>query len=444
MAKRKRRKQLSADPVTVQIDDLAHDGRGVAHVDGKTVFLHGALPGETVTFQYSIQRRSHDEGVVQSIDVASEQRVEPRCAHFGVCGGCALQHMDPVAQIQQKATRLFENMRRIGRVEPECEFPPIQCEPWGYRRKARLSVRYVHKKERLLLGFRERNGRYVADISHCPVLHPQIGKHMAALTQTLQSLAIRERIPQIECAVGDNRAAIVVRHLDPMRDQDARKLQIFQQDTGLHVLLQPGGTDSVHALDGTASGLEYGLEGYALRFEFDPLGFVQVNAAINKLLVRRALELLEPGPEDHILDLFCGLGNFSLPLARAGARVTGVEGAADLVDLARKNAVRNEIDTAVFHRADLSEVPLTGRWTRDQYDKILLDPPRTGAHTSLPWLRQSGAGRVLYVSCDPATLARDSGVLVHELGFALRGCGVVDMFPHTAHVESIALFELRR
>jgi len=431
-------------PVTADVDDLTHDGRGVARVDGKAVFLRGALPGERVHFVYSRRRRGHDEGTVTAIKRCSPERVEPNCEHFGICGGCAMQHLSPAGQIASKAARLLENLQRIGRVTPTHCFAPIQAEPWGYRRKARLSARYVHKKGRLLLGFREINGRYVADIDHCPVLHTDIAQHLEDLCRTLESLDVRERIPQVECAVGDAQAAIVIRHLAPLGAVDCGRLSEFQQRTGLHVLLQPAGMDSLHALDGEATWLGYRLPAYDLKFRFDPLGFVQVNGAINERLVQRALELLSPGADARVLDLFCGLGNFSLPLAQSAARVTGVEGDMALVELARSNARENGLDNADFVHADLGAWPPVGKWAEQSYDQVLLDPPRSGAQAILPLLKKTGAARILYVSCDPATLARDAGVLVHDLGFALSGCGVVDMFPHTAHVESIALFESAR
>jgi len=438
----KRRKRLPSEPVEAHIDSLSHDGRGVARLEGKTVFVDGALPGEDVRLLYTRKRRDYDEARTEEVLRPGAGRVEPRCAHFGLCGGCSLQHLAPEAQIAAKQRRLSDNLQRIGKVEPGEVFEPLTGPVWQYRRKARLGVKYVEKKGRVLVGFREKHSNRLADLTRCEVLDASVGERLPAIEALIDGLEARARIPQIEVAVGDNATALVFRHLDPLSGDDERALTAFAQAHGLHIYLQPGGPDSVAPLWPEDSALSYRLANHDVELGFAPTDFTQVNAAINSAMVDRALELLEAGPEDRVLDLFCGLGNFTLPLARRVSEVVGVEGDVQLVQRARDNAQRNGIDNAQFHVANLDEDPAATPWLRGQgYDKVLLDPPRAGAAEALAALARLKPRRLVYVSCNPATLARDAGALVNEFGFRMAGAGVMDMFPHTAHVESIALFE---
>lgn len=432
-------RRLPTEPVTVEVTDLAHDGRGVARIDGKTVFIDGALVGEEVRFVYTARRRNHDEGRVEQVLRPSPERVEPRCAHFGVCGGCSLQHLAPRAQIQAKQRTLMENLRRIGKVEPEAVLEPLTGPIWGYRGKARLGVKYVAKKDRVLVGFRERGKPYIADLERCEVLHPSVGEHLPLLAETIAGLEAYARIPQVEVAVAEEGTALVFRNLDPLSEADTARLRRLAEEHGYLVYLQPKGPDSVVPLYPEAIELSYRLDDLALRFE--PTDFTQVNAGINEAMVARALELGEIGTGDRLLELFCGIGNFSLPAARRGAQVTGVEGEAVLVERARANAAANGLaEHTRFHTADLFEPEGDEPWLRDGFDKVLLDPPRSGAQEVLQVVAPKRPERVVYVSCNPSTLARDAGALVHEHGYRLAYAGVMDMFPHTAHVESIALF----
>lgn len=435
-----RRRRLPADPVEAEIVDLSHDGRGVAKIDTKAVFVHGALPGETVSFKYTRKSRHFDEGKVVEVIKPSAERVQPRCEHFGSCGGCALQHLQESAQIAAKQRTLAENLQRIGKVEPSQWLEPLTADAWGYRRKARLSVRHVAKKGRVLVGFREQDGRFVADVRQCEVLDPRIGKRLEDLSELVGKLSIYQRVPQIEAACGDDLAAIVVRHLEPLEDDDLEHLRRFADDTGIAVYLQPKGPATIHALQPEDPKLSFRLPAYDLELTFTPANFIQVNTPLNRLMIDRALELLQAGPKDRVLDLFCGLGNFTLPLARQAGEVVGVEGDQALVDLACRNAADNRVDNVRFVAADLTEDPGRADWLQSPFDKVLLDPPRSGAREFLPHLLQTGATRIVYVSCQPASLARDAGILVNEYGFTLEAAGVMDMFPHTGHVESIALF----
>jgi 23S rRNA (uracil1939-C5)-methyltransferase len=438
----KKRKPLPTEPVAADIESLSHDGRGVCHVEGKAVFVPGALPGEKVLFRYTRRARRHDEGVVEQVLTPAPERVAPRCAHFGVCGGCALQHMDPAAQVHLKQGLLAEALARIGKVEPLRWLPPLSGEPWGYRRKARLGVRFVAKKGRVLVGFRERGSAFVADLARCDVLRPEMGERLPALAALVESLSIRERVAQIEVAQGDGPTVLIFRVLDPPTETDRARLLAFAAETGLHVYLQPGGADSVAPLPGQAVRLSYRLPAHAVEIGFEPFDFTQVNLELNRLMVDQALELLDPQPDERVLDLFCGLGNFTLPIARRAAAVVGVEGDAGLVLRARRNAEQNGIGNVDFQQADLYGAPSAAApWHQERFDKALLDPPRTGAREVLDALAATGVRRIVYVSCYPATLARDAAHLVHALGFRLVAAGAMDMFPHTAHLESMALLE---
>jgi len=440
MSKRSRKPKLPNYPVRAVIESLSHDGRGVTHVDGKTTFVDGALPGEEISFLYTHKSRKHDEGRICEIFSASPERVEPRCAHFDICGGCSLQHQAADRQIVSKQQALLDNLERIGKVRPVEVLKPLTGPVWGYRNKARLGVKYVRKKGRVLVGFREKRAPYLADIRRCEVLHPSVGERIESLAELVQGLQARERIAQIEVAIGDEVAALVFRNLDALSSADSQALKDYAQSTGLHIYLQPGGPDSIELLWPQSSRLSYRLPAFALELQFLPTDFTQVNPAINQPMIEQALSLLQLAPAHRVLDLFCGLGNFTLPIARQVTGVTGVEGDASLVQRARDNAVHNGIGNCDYQIVDLGEDPGGQTWMQCRYDRVLLDPPRSGAQEIVKHLGKLGAERIVYVSCHPGSLARDAGVLVNELGYTLAAAGVMDMFPHTAHVESMALF----
>lgn len=433
-------KLLPQEPVAARIESLNHDGRGVAHVNGKAVFIEGALPGEQVLFTYVTQRKRYDEAKVEKIIKPSPDRVEPRCAHFNICGGCSLQHLSPAAQIAAKQQVLLDGLKHIGGIVPKAVLAPHTGPSWGYRRRARLGVKFVIKKDKLLIGFREKRSSLLADIERCEVLHPTVGGLLPALRELIAGLEAYNCIPQIEVAAGDEATALVLRNLVQLSEADLEKLQGFGAAHGMQIYLQPAGPDSVTLIWPEAATLSYRLPKYDLELFFAPTDFVQVNGAINRTMVERVIELLDPRAHERVLDLFCGLGNFTLPLARHAAQVIGVEGEAKLIQRAQDNAQRNGIRNAEFYAADLSQ-DLSGQpWAKQRFDKILLDPPRTGALEIIRQLSALDAARIVYVSCNPATLARDARALT-ENGYTLMSAGVLDMFPHTTHVESIALFE---
>ncbi len=437
----KKRKPLPQDPVEVEIESLTHEGRGLAHFDGKVTFVDGSLPGERVRFRYTRIQRRFDEGRVVEVLRPSPDRVSPRCAHFGVCGGCSLQHMAPEAQIRAKQSMLADVFARIGKVAPETWLEPLVAGHWGYRRKARLGVRYVTKKGRTLVGFRERGTPYLADLRRCEVLHPLVGERLEELAAAVDALSIRDQVPQIEMAVGDHHCVLVFRVMQPPSAADLGVLLGLSESLGFRVYLQEGGADSIRPLPGQGIELRYELPRHQVSLSFEPTDFTQVNLELNRLMVDRALELLDPGPDERVLDLFCGLGNFSLPLARLAQEVLGVEADPGLIERATGNARANGITNARFEPADLY-ADLGGQiWVGEHFQKVLLDPPRSGAIQVLDHLPRLGAERILYVSCYPATLARDADRLVNGLGYRMRFAGVMDMFPHTAHVESMAVFE---
>jgi 23S rRNA (uracil1939-C5)-methyltransferase len=426
---------------TADVESLDQEGRGVARVDGKAVFVDGALPGERVSFRRTRSRRRHDEAVVVDVLRAAPERVTPRCRHFGVCGGCALQHLDHAAQLAAKGRVVVEALRRIGGVTPDKWLEPLTGPAYGYRRRARLGCKFVDKKGKVLVGFRERGSPLLADLASCEVLAAPAGALLTGFAELVGGLDLRRRVAQIEVAVGDNAAAFVLRVLDDPGPADLARLRDFEARHGVTLYLQRGGLDTVEPLSPPAVPLRYELPGLRAGIEFAPTDFVQVNGELNRLMVARAIELLDPRPTDRALDLFCGLGNFSLPLASRTASVEGVEGDAALVARARANAARNGIANASFHAANLAAASQSGDWARARYDLVLLDPPRAGAREVLPVAASSRPRRIVYVSCDAGSFARDAGILAGELGYRLAAAGVMDMFPQTAHVESIALFE---
>lgn len=429
----------------IEITDLSHEGHGIAHLDGKAVFIADALPGERVQWERTKRGASFDEGRLVQVLVPSPHRVAPRCAHFGVCGGCALQHLSSAQQIEFKQRQLLESLARIGRVTPEQVAEPLQAHVWNYRRRARLAARWVPKKQRTVVGFRERSTSFVADVKRCEILAAPVDGLVEALSNLISALSVRARVPQIEVAVADNATALVIRILDDITPADRERLEAFEREHGVVLYLQRGGYETVQPLNANAPALEYRLPQLDLALQFQPIDFVQINGALNVLMIERALQWLEPKAGEQVLDLFCGLGNFTLPLAKSGAHVTAVEGDAGLVARARDNAVRNALANVELHAANLMDPAcLESGWAQRSYEKILLDPPRAGAREVLPLIERCGAHTVLYISCHPGSFARDAGILVNEYGFVLEVAGVMDMFPHTAHVEAIGLFRRKK
>ncbi len=424
-----------------EVVDLDHDGRGVARLGGKAVFVPGALPGERVLVRRTRQRARHDEALLVEVLTASAERADPACRHYGRCGGCALQHLAPAAQLRAKARELASQLTRIGKVVAERELEPVAGPLQGYRRRARLGVRRLPNTGRVIVGFRERTSPRLADVRDCTVLAAPVGTLCESLGELLGLLTIADRVPQIEVAVGERATVLVLRVLAMPSAGDLDRLRAFAAGHGVEFWLQSGAAATAAPMDAPGSVLDYRLPEFDVTLEFGPLDFVQVNAELNRRMVGQALALLAPVPGDSVLDLYCGLGNFTLPLARRAAQVLGVEGEGDLVRRARANAERNGIGNARFALADLDRPLDAEPWARMRYDLVLLDPPRAGAGPVLPLIAASGARRVVYISCHPASLARDAGSLVHQHGFRLAAAGVMDMFPHTAHVESLAVFE---
>ena len=425
---------------------MTHDGRGIATIDGKKVFVTGALPGEQVRMLRRKLRRSYDEADLLEILTPSLERVTPRCAVFGVCGGCALQHVNAAEQRAMKQKSLADCLERIGGVRPDRWLEPVfDPEPganWQYRRRARLAVKDVAGKGRVLVGFRERRAALVTDMHRCEVLAPPWGSLIHALSELIAGLSIRARLPQVELAVADNAVELVFRVLDPPTAEDRARFLSFGNEHDVRISLQPGGVDSVTPLipDAARDALYYELPEFDVRIRFEPTDFVQVNGNVNRRMVALALDLLQLRENDHVLDLFCGIGNFSLPLARRVASVLGIEGEAAQVARAAENAALNGIGNCEFRCSDLAAVDDKAGWLRQSWDKVLLDPPRSGAEEVVGHMARIGASRVVCVSCHPATLARDAGILTKREGYRLEAAGIIDMFPHTSHVEAIAAF----
>jgi len=425
--------------VELNVHALDAGGHGIArNPEGKVVFVEGALGGETVEAQLVRSKPKFDVARTLRVLKESSGRREPPCPYYDSCGGCAIQHADARTQVAAKQRWLEDCLERIGKVEPECMLPPIYGEEWGYRRRARLSVRYVERKGGALVGFRERRSTFVTDIQGCIVLPPHVSALIPGLRELIGKLSVPDRMPQIEVAVGDEAVVLVFRHLLPLNDQDHALFREFADANSVQVWLQPRGPDSAALFHPVpAPELFYALPEFGLRIAFRPTDFTQVNHAVNRLLVSRAIRLLEPQSGERIGDLFCGIGKFTLPIATRGAQVIGIEGSAALVERARQNAHANGL-VAQFETGNLFEPNFA---PFGAFDKLLLDPPREGAIELAKALPDAWPRRIVYVSCDAATLARDAGVLVNTRGFRLAAAGVVNMFPHTAHVESIALFE---
>jgi 23S rRNA (uracil1939-C5)-methyltransferase len=399
------------------------------------------VPGERVLVRRTRQRARHDEALLVEVLTPAASRTAPGCRHYGRCGGCALQHLEPAAQLTAKSRELASQLERIGKVRPLDALEPLTGPAYGYRRRARLGVRVLPKTGRAIVGFRERTSPHLADVRDCPVLAPPVGALCEALGELIGLLAIADRVPQIEVAVGERATVLVLRVLAPPPAADLARLRAFGAAHGVEFWLQPGDAASAAPIDPPGAVLDYRLPEFDLTLEFGPLDFVQVNAEVNRRMVGRAVGLLDPGPGDAVLDLYCGIGNFTLALARRAGRVLGVEGEAGLVGRARRNAERNGLGNTRFAVANLAGPVGAEPWARERSDLVLLDPPRAGALELLPLIAASGARRVVYISCHPASLARDAGILVREHDFRLVAAGVMDMFPHTAHVESLAVFE---
>ncbi len=438
---RSRKKKLPEAPVTITIESLTHDGRGVGHVDGKVVFIDEALPGEEVEFIYTDSRKDYAEGKVVALLSQAPERVAAGCPHYGVCGGCSFQHVEESTQIRIKQGLLEEQFKRIGKLAITEFWPPLTGPHWGYRRKARMGVKYVAKKDRVLVGFREKRHPYLAEIDSCRVMHESVGNRLLALGEMIAQLSIREKIPQIEVAIGDDVCVLAFRVLEPPTADDQAIMRAFAHEHGVSVCLQAKGPDTIVPLDDEPEVIPtYSLPDHGITFKFRPAMFTQVNYDINRQMINRVLATLNLTRQDTVLDLFCGLGNFTLPMAKYAGHVVGIEGDQPLVNHAKANAQFNGIENVEFYAADLSK-DITGEaWAQRKFTKILLDPSRAGAAEVLPLLKIWQPEQVVYVSCNPSTLARDAGILVNELGYNLVKAGVMDMFPQTGHVESMALF----
>ncbi|HTI16213.1 MAG TPA: 23S rRNA (uracil(1939)-C(5))-methyltransferase RlmD [Trinickia sp.] len=439
----------------LEIDSLDMEARGVGRLvtddgePGKVIFVEGALPGEQVTYSSYRKKPSYEQAQVVDVLRESVLRTTPRCQFFGTCGGCSMQHLEPRAQVAVKQRVLEDDLWHLAKLRPETVLPPIHGPSWGYRYRARLTVRHVAKKGGVLVGFHERKSSYVADMTSCEVLPPHVSALLVPLRRLVESLSIRDRLPQIELAVGSSVTALVLRVLEPLTADDEVHVRAFADEHRVQFWLQPKGPDTAVPFYPLDVELDYTLPEFDIRMPFKPTDFTQVNHAINRVLVGRALRLLAPARTDRVLDLFCGLGNFTLPLARLAREVVGIEGSETLTARARANAKENGVEGHTsFASRNLFEIEGDDLRALGAFDKFLIDPPREGALAvakALASIAQSGDGplpaRIVYVSCNPSTLARDAGLLVHEAGYRLKGAGVVNMFPHTSHVESIALFE---
>lgn len=425
------------------IESLDHEGKGIARVDGKAIFIEGALPGEWVEFSSYRKKPKFEQATVTRLVTQSSQRVQPGCPHFDVCGGCSMQHLEPMAQVAVKQRVLENALWHIARIKAETVFSPIYGAPWAYRERARLAVCYEHAQSKARLGFHEKKSSFIAEINECRVLPEAVSGALVALRQLIQQLSVSERVLHVDVAVSEDKTVLVLRHLQALSGSDIAALKSFGKKHGFSMWLQPGGLETVHPVEMDEEPyLSYTLPEFGLRLRYRPVDFTQVNVLMNRLLIRRAMQLLDPLPGEHIADLFCGLGNFSLPIAARGASVVGVEGLLSLTQRASENAVLNQLsERCVFQTSDLFAASPASLAKLGRFDKMLIDPPREGAIAVCRALGQDAPRRIVYVSCNPATLARDAAVLVQEKGYRLRGAGIANMFPQTSHVESIALFE---
>lgn len=427
----------------VTVESLDNEGRGVAHHEGKAIFIEGALPRERVEYSSYRKKPTFEQAVVSRIVKTCSLRTTPKCRFFGTCGGCSMQHLELGAQVAAKQRVLEDALWHIGKVKPEVIYPAIYGPGWGYRTRARIGVRKVPKKGGILVGFHEKKSSFIADMTSCEILPPHISALLPKLRVLIGQLSCPDRIAQIEIAASEDKTVFMLRNLEPFTQQDRSTLLAFGQEHQISMWEQPGGLDTIAPLSSEESGfLHYTLPEFSLKLKFRPTDFTQVNVDINRLLIRRSMQLLDPQPGERIADLFCGLGNFSLPIARRGAYVIGIEGSAALVQRAQENAADNGLsEVSEFAEANLFEATEESLKTLGHLDKLLIDPPRDGAMAVVKALGDDAPSRIVYVSCNPASLARDAAILVNEKGYRLRGAGVANMFPHTSHVESIALFE---
>ena len=441
----------------IEIKSLDADARGVGHLEnedgtpGKVIFVEDALPGERVSYEVKRKKKNWESGRMVTLQRASSMRVEARCEHFGYCGGCSMQHLEPTAQVAIKQRTLEDNLWHLSKVKADNIMRPLQGPTWGYRFRARLSVRHVEKKGTVLVGFHERASSYVADIRYCHILPPHLGGMLMPLRELVGSLSIYNQMPQIEIAVGEETTALVLRIMAPLTAKDEELVKAFADEWGIQWWLQPKGPDTVYPFYPLDRELYYTLPEFGVRMPFKPTDFTQVNHQINRVLVHKALRLLEVQKDERVADLFCGLGNFTLPLATQAREVVGIEGSTTLTTRALENAKANGLaEKTTFYTRNLFEVTAADLVALSRFDRMLVDPPRDGAIAlalALAELRESGQTeflpkRIVYVSCSPSTLARDAGILVHRAGYAMKKAGVVNMFPHTSHVESIGVFEL--
>ncbi|HBI84508.1 23S rRNA (uracil(1939)-C(5))-methyltransferase RlmD [Orrella sp. NBD-18] len=430
----------------LEVESLDLEARGIARREGKVVFIEGALPFERVTAATIRSKPSYEIARVDQIHRQSSSRVTPKCEHFGMCGGCVMQHLDAAAQVAVKQRALEDCLMRIGSVRPDRILPPLYGPTWGYRFRARLAVRWVAKKNTILVGFHERKSSFVADIKSCQVLPPHVSALLMPLRQLVQNLSTPDRIPQIEVAVGDRVTALVLRHMLPLTDSDVASLHQFADRHGIQWWLQSKGPDTVRALvPEHEQELAYTLPEFGLRMPYRPTDFTQVNHHINRALISRALKLLDVHSDERVADMFCGLGNFSLPIATQAREVVGIEGSASLTERAQQAAKQSGLSNATFETLNLFEVDQSWLLGLGYFDKMLIDPPREGAQALCESLVELPAHarpkRIVYVSCNPSTLARDAAIMHAKGGYKLVAAGVVNMFPHTGHVESIAVFE---
>jgi 23S rRNA (uracil1939-C5)-methyltransferase len=444
---RRSRKPEDQPIETARIRDLTADGRGVAETDGKAVFVDAAITGELVRFRRLKRRKNYDEAELIEVLEASPDRAEPPCEYFSICGGCSLQHLDSAAQLQVKQNSLLQSLERIGGLVPAKILPTLAGQPLGYRRRARLGAKLVEKKGRVLVGFREKRKPYIADMRSCETLEPRLAELIEPLIELIEAMSINRQLPQIEMSLGDVSMSLVFRVLADPSTKDRSLLQAFGERFNADIWLQTGGPETVVPLQAeqVPPPLWYALPEFDLKLDFGPLDFVQVNQDINRRMISQALSLLGSLDGKKVLDLFCGIGNFSLPLATRAASVTGVELDQRMVEKARANALANGIENADFFAADLSIEDDAPQWwgagNDKGFDVVVLDPPRAGALEVLPQVAATGAKQILYVSCHPGSLARDAAILARDYGFKLISAGAMDMFPQTSHVEAMALFE---
>ncbi|SMN16290.1 23S rRNA (Uracil-5-)-methyltransferase RumA [uncultured Candidatus Thioglobus sp.] len=434
-----RRRKPKPRTYELEIESLSHEGRGIAHLDEKVIFVSGALPGETVIADRTFSRAKFEEADVKEVLKAADNRIEPKCAVFGLCGGCSFQHLSNEDQIDAKGKWLKDAFLGQAKVEPKNWLEPLQVQSWGYRRKARLGVRYVAKKGKVLVGFREKKSGFITNMTRCEVLHPSLGDNLEVLAGAIEKLSIKSQVPQIEVAVAENNTILILRHLEPLTTDDEQVLIDCANELNITFYTQSGGADTVKPLDQPAV-LTYSHPDHNIEMEFLPTDFTQVNFKLNQKMINLAIDMLELNDNDEVIDLFCGLGNFTLPMAKYAKHAVGVEGDLGLIERAKYNAEKNDITNANFYKADLFKEVEGFEWFRGKtYNKALIDPARSGAIEIVELLPKLGVERLVYVSCNPSTLARDTEKLI-ELGYKLETAGVMDMFPQTAHVESIALF----